>query len=56
MRTWYALRSLRSLKRSSREGLGYRDVWQAGKSVAGVRAVEPAGAIVERFGRAWAER
>ena len=53
MRTWYALRSLRALKRSSREGLGYRDVWQAGKSVAGVRAIEPAGDLVRRFGAAW---
>ena len=30
----------------------YKDVWQAGKSVAGVDAIEPAGEIVRRFARA----
>lgn len=53
MRTWYALRSLRSLKRSIKDGLGYRDVWQAGKSVEGVHSIEPAVEIVARFGAAW---
>jgi len=48
-RTWLTLRSVRALKRSSREGLGYKDVYQAGKSVGGVDAVEPAGEIVARF-------
>ena len=51
MRTWYALRSIRALKRSSLNGLSYRDVYQAGKSVAGVRSVEPAGEVVRRFAR-----
>jgi len=49
MRTIYALRSLRQLKQASLEGISYRDYWQAGKSVEGVRAVEPAGEIVRRF-------
>ena len=49
MRTRYALKSLKSLKRSSREGLGYKDVFQAGKSVAGIDEVLPAGEIVRRF-------
>ncbi len=53
MRAWYTLRSIRSLKRSSLKGVGYRDVYQAGKSVAGVHAIEPAGEIVRRFGAAW---
>lgn len=48
MRTWYALRALRGLKRSSLQGLGYRDVFQAGQSVAGIHAVEPAAEIVRR--------
>lgn len=51
-RTFLALRSLRALKRSSRSAqnkLGYGDVYQAGKSVAGVHAIEPAGEIVRRF-------
>lgn len=48
MRTFYALRSLRELKKASLEGLSYRDVWQAGRSVDTVAAIEPAGEIVRR--------
>jgi nitronate monooxygenase len=53
MRTLYALRSLWSLKRGLLRDSPERDFWQAGKSVAGIEAVEPAGEIVERFGDAW---
>jgi nitronate monooxygenase len=53
MRTYYALRSLRSLKRASLRGLAYRDFFQAGKSVSGIHAVEPATEIVQRFAAAW---
>ncbi len=49
MRALYTLKSIRGLKRSSREGLGNKDVYQAGKSVAGVHEIEPAAAIVQRF-------
>lgn len=52
MRTIYALKSLWQLKRSSYDESGSKDYWQAGKSVAGIDAVEPAGAIVERFAAA----
>jgi nitronate monooxygenase len=48
MRTFYALRSLRSLRRSSLRGLGYGDVWQAGQSVEGIDAVLPVDEIVRR--------
>jgi len=48
MRTFYALRSLAQLKRASLEGASYRDIWQAGQSVDGVAAIEPAGEIVRR--------
>jgi len=56
MRTIYALRSAWQLKRASLAG-GARertskDYWQAGKSVEGIHAVEPAGAIVRRFAAA----
>jgi nitronate monooxygenase len=51
-RTWYALRSTWQLKRSSLQGATYRDYFQAGRSVDGIAAIEPAGAIVERFARA----
>ncbi len=49
MRTYYSLRSLWQLKQASLRGTSYRDYFQAGRSVAGIHAVEPAGAIVERF-------
>jgi nitronate monooxygenase len=52
MRTIYALRSLWQLKRASLDESGSRDYWQAGKSVATIESIEPAGAIVRRFGAA----
>jgi nitronate monooxygenase len=48
VRTWYALRSLRQLKKASLEGPSYLDVWQAGKSVAAIDEILPAGEIVRR--------
>ena len=54
MRTVYALRSAWQLKRASLAGgprggeATSKDYWQAGKSVAGIRSIEPAGAIVRR--------
>ena len=53
MRTIYALRSLRALKRGLLRDAPERDVWQAGKSVAGIERIEPAGEIVRRFAAAW---
>jgi nitronate monooxygenase len=53
MRTLYALRSLWSLKRGLLRDSPERDYWQAGKSVAGIDAIEPAGAVVRRFADAW---
>jgi nitronate monooxygenase len=56
MRTVYALRSAWQLKRASLAGgareTSSKDYWQAGKSVAGIRAIEPAGTIVRRFAAA----
>lgn len=49
MRSIYALRSIWQLKRASLDESGEKDYWQAGKSVADIRAVEPAGEIVKRF-------
>jgi nitronate monooxygenase len=49
MRTVYALRSLWQLKRASLDATGERDYWQAGKSVAGINAIEPVAAIIARF-------
>jgi nitronate monooxygenase len=55
MRTMYALRSVWKLKHSLMNGRSTRDYWQAGKSVAGIRSIEPAGAIVRRFAAAAAQ-
>jgi nitronate monooxygenase len=52
MRSIYALRSLWQLKRSSLDETGEKDYWQAGRSVAGITAIEPAGDIVRRFAAA----
>ena len=49
MRTIYALRSLWQLRRSLHATSGRGDYWQAGRSVAGVRSVEPVDSIVRRF-------
>jgi nitronate monooxygenase len=49
MRTIFALRSLWQLKRASLDETGNKDYWQAGKSVASIDRIEPAGAIVGRF-------
>jgi len=54
MRMIYSLQSVWKLKRSSARAFSYRDYLQAGKSVAGVEKIEPAGEIVRRF-RAAAE-
>lgn len=50
MRMIYSLRSLWSLKKSvTKKGYSSKDFWQAGKSVAGIHRVEPAGDVVRRF-------
>jgi len=50
MRTVFALRSAWLMKRDAYDPREARDVWQAGRSVAGIHGIEPAGDIV----RAWA--
>lgn len=51
MRTIYALRALRRLKRDSLPGggRGETEYWQAGRSVDGIESVEPVADIVRRF-------
>ena len=46
MRSWYAVRSGLRLKHDSLAPAGRPDYWQAGKSVAAIRSIEPAGDIV----------
>jgi nitronate monooxygenase len=55
MRMIYSVQSLWRLKKSVRGGFSYKDYLQAGKSVAGIHAVEPVAEIVRRF-RVAAER
>jgi nitronate monooxygenase len=52
VRTFYTLQSAWKLKNAALQGATYQDYWQAGKSVHGVDAVEPAGAIVRRYAEA----
>lgn len=51
MRTWYALRSLHQLKRSSVDGAN-SDYWQAGRSVDAIHDIRSAAEIVEEFASA----
>ena len=52
MSPFYALKSIWQLKRASLDESGEKDYWQAGKSVAKIDRIEPAGEIVRRFGAA----
>jgi nitronate monooxygenase len=52
MRTIYSLQSIWKLKRASLQGMQYKDIFQAGKSVAGVRAVQSATDIVAEYAQA----
>ncbi len=54
IRTWYALRSLRQLKRSSVDGAN-QDYWQAGRSVDVIHDIRPAADIVAEFAAALSE-
>ena len=48
MRSYYAVRAVMRLKRSLHQDAP-RDYWQAGKSVAGIESIRPAGEIVRDF-------
>jgi nitronate monooxygenase len=52
MRSIYALRSLRRLKKTSLSSAGANDYWQAGKSVAGIHSVESARDVIREFAAA----
>lgn len=52
MRMFYGVRSFWKLKRSLMASSAASDYWQAGRSVAGIHSVEPAGDIVRRFAAA----
>jgi len=52
MRMVYALRSFWQLKRTLMQEGRDEELWQAGKSVAGIQAIEPVATIVRRFAAA----
>lgn len=52
MRTFYSLQSIWKLKRASMQGLSYKDIFQAGKSVAGIQSVQPVAEIVAAYAAA----
>ena len=52
MRTLYSLQSVWKLKRAAGQGLGYRNIFQAGKSVSGIDSVRPVADIVAEFAAA----
>ena len=45
----YSLQSVWKLKQSSMQGSGYKDYFQAGKSVSGIREIQSAAAIVADY-------
>ncbi len=51
-RMYYSVKSVFELRRASLQGVSYKDFFQAGKSVGGIDAIEPAGEIVRRFAAA----
>lgn len=55
MRTLYSLQSVWKLKQAALRGMGYRDIYQAGKSVEGIGSVKSAGEIVAEFAAALQE-
>ena len=48
-RTYYAILSIWKFKRSAKEGMGYKDYFQAGKSVERITSVESVSDIMARF-------
>ena len=52
MRSWYAIRAAMRLKKSLHQDAP-KDYWQAGKSVEGIEAIQPAGEVVRNFAAAW---
>ncbi len=53
LRSLLALRSLALLRRGLLGDAPEREVWQAGRSVAGISRIEGAGDVVRRFAEAW---
>ncbi len=52
MRMFYSLQSIWKLTRASLQGMNYRDIFQAGKSVQGIHTIVSAGEIVAEYAAA----
>lgn len=52
IRMFYTIRSAFQLRKSSQDASGKQEFWQAGKSVATIKKIEPAADIVTRFKQA----
>jgi len=52
MRTLYSVKSIWQLRKVSRQGMNYKDFFQAGRSVEGIHKIESAGQIVTRYAEA----
>lgn len=52
MRAVYSVQSLWQLRQASRRGASFKDYWQAGKSVEGVREVKPVAEVVRAYASA----
>jgi len=52
MRALYSLQSIWKLKHASMQGAGYKDYFQAGKSVSGIHEIQSAAAIVSDYAAA----
>jgi len=53
MRSFYALKSLWTLKRTAMDAAGSTEYWQAGRSVARIRSVVPVADVVRSCAAAW---
>ncbi len=51
MRMYYYVRSTGKMKNASLKGGGYKDYFVAGKSVEGIKSIEPAGEIIRKITR-----
>ena len=49
VRTFYSLRSIWQLKRANHKGMGYKDYWQAGKSVEEIDGVLPTAEVIAQL-------
>lgn len=52
VRMMYTLKSVWQLKHSSLKGINYKDLFMAGKSVGGIKTIEPVGSIIDRYAMA----